>query len=510
MATRKLISNKVDETVLPYNSDAEEKLLSSILNMTEELPEVISLLKVEDFYLIKHQIVFAAIQNLYNSDHSNPEIIALSEKIKQMGQYQNIGGMPYLVRLSTSTPSSAEYSQYLSIVQKNSILRQLIEATKNISLSAYARGDINQILAQAESRILGIGDSRITKQYKHVSAAAREVLKEYQDIIELKGDNRLFKLGFSKLETIIRGFRPSQLVVVAGRPGGGKTAFAISLICNAIREKRGTKIAFFNLEMSASEVTERIFANLIKINRELIYSTSSRRSANIYSRIAEANAVLENTGLYIDDTAGITHEEIAAKCRRIKRENGGLDLIVVDYLQLIRGQTSKINRQEEVAEISRAMKILAKDMETPVLLLSQLSRSIEKREEDGKQASSFPRPKLSDLRDSGAIEQDADIVMFLSPKDEKRGEQGEDSLQEIKEVMLYIEKHRNGRRGKIKFLFNGKEMTFYTPEDARSITMKSSEDNKIEEVNIIEDSIIEHTDDNIPTEEDIFIPSRDI
>lgn len=465
------MAEKRNPKVMPNNVEAEQSLLACLLIDDSVATEALSELNVDDFYYQSHKYLYLGMYELQR-DGKPIDIITLSEKLKNLTTYKklaggeqevkvdvfdNIGGFGYLTELTNVMPSAANYRYYFDIVKKNSMLRKIIGTTNEIIENTYASDDADQALAFAEKKVFAISDSTENKDLIHVNDTVIDVLHGYEKVLTdpdcIKGQLTYFK----NLDKITNGYKGGQMIVLAARPGCGKTSFAMNVVCNIARKEPEKVVAVFNLEMSISELTQRILLTMASVPHENVQRGATMEE---FKRLWKAKEELEKSNIYIDDTANTTPEQIMSKCRRLKQMKRRLDLVVIDYIQLLKAKTSRQSIQQEVTEISRSIKILAKELDVPVIALSQTSRDLEK---DGERD-----PKLSDLRESGAIEQDADQVYFLV----KQRNQEENDVQVID---LHIIKHRSGPCAKISFKWEG-SMVKFTPltlEEAKSIKESS-------------------------------------
>lgn len=454
--------------ILPNNNEAEQSLLGSILIDDTVATEVLSELKESDFYFVAHKLIYNAMCELQR-EGKPVDIITLSDKliksktadksgrVSTTDNLQKVGGMSYLTELTNIIPSSANYRYYFNIIKKNGMLRTIINASNKISENTYNSDDSDMALAYAEKTIFDISDNQENKDLVHVNDTINKVLKGYEDVLTNPDSNKGQLSHFKNLDKYTNGYKGGQMIILAARPGCGKTSFAMNIVCNIARKEPEKVVAVFNLEMSISELTQRILLTMASVPHE---SVMTGASADEFKRLWQAKKVLETSNVYIDDTANTTPEQIMSKCRRLKQMKKRLDFVVIDYLQLLKAHTSRQSIQQEVTEISRSLKIMAKELDVPVLALSQTSRDLEKRE-DGD-------PKMSDLRESGSIEQDADQVYFLIKQ--KVSESTTDDI-----IDLHIVKHRSGACGKISFKWEGSMVKFtpITSEEVRNIKQAS-------------------------------------
>ena len=427
----------------PHSVETEQSVLGSILLDKDAMISVSETLVPEDFYKEAHKVIYESMLKLYNNQ-SEIDLITLADELRDQGYLDDIGGIPYITSLSTIVPTTSNIQYYVKIVKEKSIVRQLISAANDIINLGYdGSAKVDDVLENAEKKIFEISQDRTTNDFKQIN----QVLKDTYDMIEKlyteKNDVTGLTTGFRDLNKKINGFQNSDLLLVAARPAMGKTAFALNLVQNAAL-KGDASVAVFSLEMSKEQLVQRMLS--AQSNVELKKIKTGKLGANDWPRIIEAMAVLSEAKIHIDDTPGIKISELRSKCRKLKIEKG-LDLVLIDYLQFMEGEGNNESRQQEIAKISRSLKILAKELNCPVVALSQLSRAPEQRADH--------RPMLSDLRESGSIEQDADIVMFLY-RDEYYNPDTE--RKNIGEVI--VAKNRHGETGTIELVWFGEVQKF--------------------------------------------------
>lgn len=435
-------SSPAARKTLPQNIEAEKSVLAACMLSQEAVEELAARLKPENFFRPAHRIVFSAVLDLYN--RSIPvDPISLKENLRGSGQLEAVGGEPYLIELASSTFALTNWSSHADVVKRTSILRELVRASAEINALAYdAPDDLDIVVEEAEKALFSVTEKRVSSDFTHMDELVTIAFEEITKLAEQKNKIVGAPSGFRDIDDLFHGFRGGDLVILAARPGVGKTAFALNLAVNAA--KAGVTVAFLSLEMSASQLVQRILCSEAKV------SLSKLRSGQVaeadWGAIATASNTLSKLDMCIDDTPALSILELRAKARRELRDKGN-GLIVVDYLQLMQPPTVRRdgNRAVEVAEISRGLKVLAKEMNMPVIALSQLSRAVESRTKK--------RPMLSDLRESGAIEQDADIVMFIDRSmDEAEAES--EGRPDLGTAELIVAKHRNGPTRDIQLAFN--------------------------------------------------------
>ncbi len=418
--------------VPPQNLEAEQSIIGGILLDNNALNNVLEILDTGDFYSEAHRKIFSAILELYERNAPS-DLITLSNILRNRGHLEGVGGEVYLTSLVDGVPSAANIAYYSKIVKEKSILRGLIGAATNILDKSYDAGsDIDAVLDEAEHAVFAISENKIRPAFSPIREIVKDTFKNIEKLYEKKALITGIPTGFQKVDEITSGLQKSDLIVVAGRPSMGKTAFAINIAQHAAIED-GVPVAIFSLEMSKEQLALRMLSSDGKVDAQRI-----RRGFvgdMDWPKLTAAAGRLSEAPIFIDDTPAISVLEIKAKARRLKAESG-LELIVLDYLQLMRGRDSSVPREQEISEISRSLKSLAKELNIPVLALSQLNRQVESRTDK--------RPQLADLRESGAIEQDADVIMFIY-RDEVYNK-SEDNPDKGKAEII-IGKQRNGPTG---------------------------------------------------------------
>lgn len=425
---------------MPCNVEAEQYVLGAAIFDNTCIPDIMSSLKADEFYLEQHKLIFNAMMEISN----NAEPVDFPTLKSRLGlKFDSVGGIEYLtkIRLMVSTTSNLKY--HIKIIKDKAILRKLIIAGNDIAEISYEQNDeLPNILSAAENKIYDILQNKTTTDLTHIKDILPENLARIEELARKKEKITGVPSGFKTLDIKTTGFQNSDLVLIAARPAMGKTSFVLNIATNAAM-RANVPVAIFSLEMSKEQLTNRILSS------EALISNEKMRIADIgaddIAKLAGTINELSHAPIYIDDTAGITVTEIKAKCRRMKLK-GQLGLIIIDYLQLIQGNT-RDGRQNEVSENSRLIKIMAKELNVPVLCLSQLSRAVEKREDH--------RPQLSDLRDSGSIEQDADMVMFLYREDRYNPDTEKKNIAEC-----IISKFRNGSTGTVELGWRGEYTRF--------------------------------------------------
>ncbi|MBB5022628.1 replicative DNA helicase [Desulfurispira natronophila] len=423
--------------VPPHSTESEHAVLGSCIVDDKAMAKVVEILTADDFYLEGHRYIYSALIELFNHGHAI-DYITLSDQLSKRKQLEFCGGLEYLINLAERVVTSANVAYYARIVKEKSVCRQLIEAGTEIVEKGYdGDQDSEYLLDYVENRIFHISQGRANKSFHHIYDITKDALLRIESIYEKQSKITGVTTGFVDLDDKTSGFQPSDLIIIAGRPAMGKTAFALSLTQNASYERNGSnKVAIFSLEMSKEQLVMRLMCSEAQVDASRVRSGQLARED--WSSLAQATGVLSNLEIYIDDTPGISVLEIRAKARRLAAEKG-LDMLIVDYLQLV-GGTIKESREQQISEISRSLKGLAKELNIPVLALSQLNRSVEQRVDK--------RPMPSDLRESGAIEQDADIIMFIYRDVVYHPDTTEPNVAEI-----IIGKQRNGPTGTVKLVF---------------------------------------------------------
>ncbi len=414
----------------------------------------IELLSSEDFYREAHRKVFRAAVSL--SERNEPiDLVTLSEVLRTRGELEGVGGATYLAQLADCVPTAANIVNYARIVRDKSILRALISATTEIATRGYeAPDDVTDLLDQAEQRIFAISDREVKPAFVRIENVLTDTIKLIERLYEQKQSVTGVTTGYADLDRITAGFQPSDLIIIAGRPSMGKTAFVLNIAANAAM-KADVGVAVFSLEMAKEQLAMRLLCSEARV--DLARVRTGHLSDREFPQLAMAAGRLADTPIYIDDTPALSVLELRAKARRLKRDPATkLGLIVVDYLQLMRGSDGKDNREQEISEISRSLKALAKELSVPVVALSQLNRQVENRNP--------PKPRLADLRESGAIEQDADVIAFIYREEVYVEDTDKRGLAEI-----IVAKQRNGPIGSVELTFLHEFTRFENREIARDV-----------------------------------------
>lgn len=428
----------------PQNIDAEKSLLGAILIDQSVILDVMAQVQSDDFYRKDHQLIFETMVWLSNKNQPI-DIITVTDHLTVSGNIAAAGGVNYVVSLTEDVPLASNSVQYAQIVAEKALQRRLIQAATDIAKMAYEpEGDVPMVLEEAEKKIFNLVQKRNNKSYSRIGELLPGIFEQLTEL-SMNGVLPGIPTGFIDLDKLLSGLHNSDLILIAARPGMGKTALMLNIASNVA--KKDFPVAVFNLEMSGEQLAKRVLSAESQIEGEKIRNAQFEESE--WNKLAETLENLESVPLYIDDSTDVTVASIRAKCRKLKIEKD-IKLIVIDYLQLMQSGGKSDNRTTEIAEISRALKIMAKELNVPVIVGSQLSREVEKRADK--------RPMLSDLRESGAIEQDADIVMFIYRDSYYNKDETDARFQNIAE--LIVAKHRNGSAGTIKLAFDGSHASF--------------------------------------------------
>lgn len=427
----------------PHNIEAEQAVLGCMLLDAEVVPTVLELLKSEDFYREDHREIYEALGDLFEKAQAI-DLITVSERLQLRGTLDNIGGLDYLANLTSAVPTTSNAKHYAKIIEEKSILRRLIKASSDIINMGYeASEEVSYVLDKAEKSIFDILQKRNNQGFMHIKDILSETFSKLEELYNSKGFITGIPTGFNDLDLKMAGLHNSDLILVAARPAMGKTAFVLNIASHAAIHA-GVPVAIFNLEMSKDQIVNRILCSEVMVDAQRM--RTGQLEDGDWQKIARALGPVSEAPIYIDDTPSISVTEIRAKCRRLKLEKN-LGLIIIDYLQLMQGRSKSENRQQEVSEISRSLKVLAKELNVPVITAAQLSRGPESRTDH--------RPMLSDLRESGAIEQDADIVMFLYRDDYYNPDTENKNVSEV-----IMAKHRGGSTGTIELRWFGEYTKF--------------------------------------------------
>ena len=430
--------------VPPNDIEAEQAIIGSMLTDKDAVISAIEVLKPNDFYREDNKTIYEAILNLYS--RSEPvDIITVRAELESMGKLDNVGGLEYLAELPEKVPTTANASKYIKIVEEKSALRNLIKtANEIIELGYNPTEDVDDIMEGAEKKIFNIMQNKNQKGYAAMKDILVDSFTQLEELYNRKQHITGVPSGFTDLDYRTAGFHGSDLILIAARPAMGKSAFALNIATNAA-VKAKVPVAIFSLEMSKEQMVNRILCSEAMVDSNKV--RTGKLEEDDWTKLAEAIGPLSEAEIYIDDTPGISVMEIRAKCRKLKLEKN-IGMVVIDYLQLVQGSNKRNgSREQEISEISRSLKILAKELNVPVIALSQLSRAVEQRPDH--------RPMLSDLRESGAIEQDADIVMFLYRDDYYNEDSDKKGIAEV-----IIAKHRGGSTGTVDLVWLGSYTKF--------------------------------------------------
>lgn len=424
-------------TLAPHSQEAEEALIGSMLIDATQFSTIAHFLKNNDFYILRNAWVWEAMERLHTIGDVI-EFVTVANELRGMGRLEQIGGVGYLSYTIAQAATAINAEAYGQIVRRAAVRRYLLEAANTIAMLARDENiDITRIIQQAESTLFSVTENESRKETEHINTVAAELIENLGYLLDNPDEIEGMPTGFIDLDQILGGVQRNDLLILAARPGMGKTSFMLNLTANSART--GTKVAYFSLEMSNSQLLQRM------ISSETGFNTHTLRTAQLSSSdwsvvLAAANGLGE-LPIYLDDTPALSVMQLRSKCRRLKKDHG-LDLVVVDYLQLMSGDTRTDNRVQEISYISRGLKEIARELNVGMIAGSQLSRAVEQRADK--------RPVLSDLRESGSIEQDADIVMFIYRDDIYNGDESE----RPNEADIIIAKHRNGPTGQVTLLFN--------------------------------------------------------
>jgi replicative DNA helicase len=434
-------SNQVAESQLPPHSrEAEEAVLGACLIDPQRFTEISAFLQAEDFFILRHVYIWEALQTIYERQDAIDDLVVI-ETLRVMGRLEEIGGAQFLARLMNNTPTSLNAETYGHIVERAAVRRRLLSAASEIAQAANdERSDVQEVMNQAENALFQVTERSLARrELVPINKAMDDYFIQIMNQIEDRGTPIGVPTGFSDLDQLLGGLQRSDLVIVAARPGMGKTSLMLSVALNAARSGNGLKVAIFSLEMSRDQLLQRFVSSETGLSAQKLRTGElDAREINLF---IEASRTLSNLNIFIDDTPALTPMQLRTKIRRLQREYG-IDLIIVDYLQLMNSGIGKNdNRVQEISYISRNLKEIAREFNVPLLSAAQLSRQVEQRADK--------RPQLSDLRESGSIEQDADIVMFIYRED-----MYDENSERQNQADLLISKHRNGPTGTITLHFN--------------------------------------------------------
>lgn len=435
---------------IPNDIMAEQSVLGAMMLSPGAVEKACEKLFAKSFYQEKHQIIFNTIVNLHEKKEPI-DLTTITGELTSTNKLNEVGGMEYIAELLSIVPNAANVESYIQIVEDNYMLRNVIETSTDISTLAYEHnGEVSDILDQVESKIVGIIKNRRSSEFKKIDEVLDEVQANLESLFQNKGDITGVPTGWYEFDKLTSGLHENQLIILAARPAMGKTAFALNLATYVATHAKKT-VAIFSLEMGAEQLANRMISSLGQIEGQKL--TSGNLLNDDWRRVTEAKSQLAGARLYICDDAGVTVGDVKSKCRRLATSEEGLDLVIIDHLQLLTmGGNYGNNRQAEITDISRNLKKMAMELKVPVIALAQLSRGVESREDK--------RPKMSDLRESGSIEQDADIVALLYRDDYYQAPKGNGESIDPSISELIIGKHRNGPTGMINLLFKKSTSTF--------------------------------------------------
>lgn len=431
----------------PQDLEAEKSVLGSLMLDPKAIHIIVDILKPEDFYSQKHNLIYGTMLDLYEK-REPIDVLSISSRLKEKKMMDEVGGSSYLAELVNTVPTASNVKHYAEIVHKKSILRSLIESSDHISQLGYQEEDeLDEILDEAEKKIFSIARFSLKQKFIAIKHALEDAWERFDRLHKSKGELRGVPTGFSELDNLLAGFQKSDLVILAARPSIGKTTLALDIARNVA--KKNIPVGIFSLEMSSQQLTDRLIAAEARVDSWKL-RTGRLSSDDEFARIRDALEILANAPIFIDDEASNNILQMRAKARRLQAEHG-LGLLIVDYIQLMVPRQRVDSAVQQMTEISRSLKGLARELDVPVLAISQLSRAVEARHP--------PIPKLHDLRDSGSIEQDADVVMFIYREDRYKENTDRQNIAEI-----LVEKHRNGPIGKIELYFNPQKVSFSSIE----------------------------------------------
>ena len=442
------MSDAIQVNTPPHSVEAEQAVLGAIILDSDRLITASERVDPDDFYRVSHQRIFEAMLKI-NDRGELVDLVTLSSELQAQGILDEIGGLNYLAEVAESVPAIGNIGYYLNVVDQKAALRRLIRTATNIVSDGYERQDeVDSVLSDAERNILKVSQRKGQSSFHPIGSVLSDAYSTIEKLHQSSGEITGIATGFTDLDKMTAGFQRNDLIFVAARPSVGKTAFALNISQN-VAVRTGENVAIFSLEMGAEQLVMRMLCAEGNIDAQRL--RTGRLEAEDWGRLSLAMSSLSQAGIYIDDTPGLRVNEIRAKCRRLKQEHG-LGMIMIDYLQLIVGNGKPgENRQQEVSEISRTLKAIARELQVPVIALSQLSRGVESRQDK--------RPMMSDIRESGAIEQDADIVAFLY-RDDYYDKESEDA----NTIEIIIAKQRNGPTGTVKLSFRKEYNKFVNME----------------------------------------------
>lgn len=421
----------------PQHIESEQSIIGAIFLDPKSIEIVLRHVRPGDFYKQAHKNIFTCMVKI-NERGDAIDVITVSDELQKSQQLEEVGGFAYLATLAQMVPTAANIEYYAKTVSDKSVVRQLIETANEIARDSYSnQDDLDELIGETEKKILAVTQKKQTSAFKRIDTVVHEAYEFINELSKNGGSIPGLSTGFRDLDKITAGFKANELIIVGARPAVGKTAFALNMAQGVAKGKKDSVVAIFSLEMGAEQLVMRMLSAEGNVDAQKL--RTGELSSDDWKNFHMAMGTLEKTQIFIDDTPGVRINDIRLKCRRLKHEHG-LDMVLIDYLQLIQGSGNGRDRQQEISEISRSLKLLARELEIPVIALSQLSRSVESRTEK--------RPMLSDLRESGSIEQDADVVAFLYREDYYDSESENENIIEI-----IIAKQRGGATGTVKLAF---------------------------------------------------------
>ena len=461
---------------MPYNLEAERSVLGCVLIDQVVQVDILTELKEDDFLVPTHRKIFTAMRDIYN-DNQPVDIVTLADYMQKSGTLESVGGLDYLTLLADFVPSSANYKQHLDLIVRDGILRRLITASNTIIENAYNSKSSRDSLDLAQKLIFEIGEQKDKYSLEKVGNYFQDVMNMFEKLQTDKTFLTGIKTGFTELDSMINGLHKGNLIILAARPSVGKTTFAMNIAENIAIKDPNAVIAVFALEMTKQELAQRMICSVGNVNMDLALKGKLDDDGKSFQKLWDTMRLMGGMNIFVDESSYQTPQTILSKCRRLKAQLGRLDLVIVDHIQLMDSAVHAESRQQQITDISRKLKMAAKELDVPLIALSQLSRQVTNRN-GGKS-----RPVLSDLRESGAIEQDADVVIFLHRPEEKsdKNDEGENAQKkalgtEDREVI--VEKNRNGRTGLFEVLFKGDFVKFVNKSRAEAPSyMTKAEEN---------------------------------
>ena len=455
---------------MPYNLEAERSVLGCILIDQVVQYDVIAELREDDFLVESHKKIFSAMREIYIANQQI-DIVTLSDVMQKSGTLESVGGINYLTLLTTVVPSSANYRQYLDLVLRDGVLRRLITGANKIIENSTVSKSSEQSLDFAQKTVFDIAEQKDRHNLEKVGEYFGDVMQTFEKLEKDKNFLTGINTGFTGLDRLTNGLHKGNLIILAARPSVGKTTFAMNIAENIVLKDEKAVVAVFALEMTKVELAQRMICSVGNVNMDYaLKGKLTEKDPNAVQRLWKAAQLMNSRNIYIDESSMQTPQTVLTKCRRLKAQLGRLDLVIVDHMQLMDTQDTKESRQQQITDISRHLKTAAKELDVPLIALSQLSRQVTTR--NGGKA----RPMLSDLRESGAIEQDADVVVFLHRPTEETDDKKPQNRSDIIEV--YVEKNRNGMVGFFTLLFKGsfvKFVNYYSGPDAPEYVKKAEE-----------------------------------